>query len=367
MYLNKFSYNTKVQKASPRKRIFYIFIQIWLVVFFLAMIATVFVVGLFYNTWWYKFKQTSQLSEQSALELIKTGLKTPVKQTNGRKNILLLGTDVLSNRVGDPVLTDTIILFSLNLENGEFTAISLPRDLWSVEYKTKINSLYEYGKDRFPGEPQRFPKEVIENLTGVTVHNTIVLSLDQLKELIDDLGGVSVTVPEGFVDEAFPRTDVDIRTEHDPKKLYQRVEFTQGVETMNGERALQFVRSRHSTQQDQGTDNARSLRQQSVINAIIAKLRDRSTLQDPVILGKIFDWYYRNFQSELSVEELIQIGYLLQEQLTKISITPQTLSFELDGKTGVITHPAIGKYNQWVYEIKNDQEFKQEVKQKLKL
>lgn len=354
-------------KRSAPKRIIIVLVEIWLVAFFVLTVVSAIAVGLFYNTWWYKFKQNSHLTEQTASKLVQDGLKTTIEQTDNRKNILVLGTDALANRAGDPVLTDTILLFSLNLQTGEFTAISLPRDLWSVEYKTKINALYEYGKERYPDEPQKFPTQVVEQMTGVPIHNTIVLSLDQLKELIDDMGGVSVNVTEGFIDEQFPRTDVDIRTEHDPKKLYETVEFKTGIELMSGDRALKYVRSRHSTQLDQGTDNARSLRQQQVVNAIIAKLREREILRNPELIGKLFDWYKRNFQVELPMEELIHIAYELQEKLSNISISPQTLSFELDGKTGVIIHPDVRKYNQWVYEVKNEQEFKEEVKQKLKL
>jgi anionic cell wall polymer biosynthesis LytR-Cps2A-Psr (LCP) family protein len=168
----------KNQTHWTKKKLFFLIIEIWLGVFILSVLSVVVALGVFYNTWWYRFKLHAKLTDRTAIELVRTGLNTPVTQENGRKNILLLGTDALANREGDPVLTDTMILFSLNLTNGTLTAISLPRDLWSVEYKTKINSLYEYGKDRYPDEPERFPTEVITQMTNVPVHHTIVLSLE---------------------------------------------------------------------------------------------------------------------------------------------------------------------------------------------
>ncbi|MEO8581152.1 MAG: LCP family protein [Patescibacteria group bacterium] len=355
-----------MQKSKIRNLNFFVIIVELCVLFtFFCSVTLVFAVGLFYHSWWYQFKNNAHITDRQFLSLIRSGLKTPVTETDQHKNILLLGVDVIANRVGDPVLTDTIMIFSLNTVSGELKAISLPRDLWSTEYQTKINALYEYGKQRYPQNPQQFPTEVLSNLIQLPIHNTIVLSLDQLSELIDDMNGVPITITESFTDEQFPRTDVDIRTEHDPKKLYERVEFVKGVETMNGERALQFVRSRHSTQLEQGTDDARTIRQQLLINAILLKLKDPTTLKNPVILGKLFNWYQVNFESELSVLELIQLGYSLQKNLINISLLPQTLSFETANQAGVITHPSEQKYNQWVYEVKEMPAFQAEVARKL--
>jgi anionic cell wall polymer biosynthesis LytR-Cps2A-Psr (LCP) family protein len=136
---------------------------------------------------------------------------------------------------------------------------------------------------------------------------------------------------------------------------------------MSGVRALQYIRSRHSSQLTQGTDNARSIRQQAVINAILLKLRSKEVLQNPVILGQLFDWYQRHFGNTISVYELIRMGYDFQEKAFNLEFHPQTLSFELNGERGVITHPDVRKYNQWVYEVKNEEEFKSEIHQKLGL
>lgn len=324
-------------------------------------------IGLFYHTWWYQLKQHSRLSDSQIIQLLHDSLRTPVKKQSDHKNILILGTDAIANRDGDPVLTDTIMLLSIDLKNGELKALSLPRDLWSEEYQTKINSLYEYGKEKTPEKPEQFPTEVIQELTNVPIHHTIVLSLDQLKELIDILAGVSVEITEGFVDDQFPRTEVNIRTERDPAKLYERVEFKTGSELMSGDRALKYVRSRHSSQLTQGTDNARSLRQQQIINAILKKARDSGTIKNPVTLGKIYDWYIRHFSKEISTEELITIIRILKQKVLTLSLEPQLLSFEQGNQKGVITHPPESKYRQWVYEVKNREEFQKEISQKLGL
>lgn len=358
---------TELQEKSRAERYFLLTLKVSLLLLSIAIVIVVFILSLFYHTYIYHFKLAAHLTDAQIHTVIADGLKAQIVQTDGHKNILLLGTDELANRKGDPVLTDSMMVFSLDTHSGVLQAVSLPRDLWSPEYKTKINSLYEYGKERYPGSPQRFPTEVVQDLTQVTIHNTVVLSLDQLQQLIDIMGGVSIDIPESFVDEQFPRTDVDIKTEHDPKKLYQRVEFTQGVERMSGERALQFVRSRHSSQADQGNDDARTIRQQLVINALLTQLRDPQIVKNPEMLGTLYHWYETNFSSSLSIPELIQIGKTLGTKAVHISLKPQALSIQSDEKDGVIMHPPISKYNQWVYEIKSLEQFRAEVKQKLQL
>lgn len=323
--------------------------------------------GLFYHTYLYDFKKSSHLSNQEIVDLIQSGLDSELKQTHGKINVLVLGTDVVANRAGDPILTDTIVLLSLDLTTGKLRSLSFPRDLWVPSYKTKINSLYQYGKDRYPSEPQRFSTEVISELTEIPIHYTIVISLDQVQSLIDLLGGVLVGVPESFVDSQFPRTDVDIRTEKDPKKLYETVEFMEGTELMKGERALKFIRSRHSSNLEEGTDNARTARQQLIIHALLDKLKDRSTISNPMLVGKLYTWYVQNFNQQLSVKELIAIANVLREKLSQVAFESQLLSFETENTQGVIVHPPVSKYKQWVYEIRDLDQFKREVKEKLSI
>jgi LCP family protein required for cell wall assembly len=344
-----------------------LFLFLLSIIIFSLMVAVTLAISLFYHTYLYHFKKEAHLSDREIIQTIKTGLRTPVFQAEHHKNILVLGIDELANREGDPVLTDTIMVLSLDTDSGALRSLSLPRDLWSVEYKTKINALYEYGKTRYPGHPEQFPTEVVSQMTGIPIQNTLVISLDQLKTLIDIVGGVKVEVPESFVDEQFPRSDVDIRTEHDPAKLYMKVEFIQGEELMTGERALQFIRSRHSSNLDQGTDDARTIRQQLVIAALLKEFKEPKFIKNPDVLGKLYFWYHQNFDQVLSVEELISLANSLRSKLLKISLQPQSLSIQTQDQPGVIIHPPVTKYQQWVYEVKDIQQFQSEVKEKLEL
>ena len=320
----------------------------------------------------YAYKQLQTFSQSSGVSLteLKATLEqgwdqTPV-QTNGRKNILLLGTDTLAFRGDVPPLTDTIMLVSLDLNTATLYTLSFPRDIWSIEYQTKINSLYAYGRERYPTEPERFPREVIEQMTGIPIHHTVVLNLDTVAKVIDAVGGIDVEVQQGFTDPQFPRSDVDITKERDPAKLYESITFETGTQHMNGELVLKYVRSRHS-EGDTGTDISRGQRQQQVIDAVIKKVLARDTITNPTTAGNLYKFYIENFGTVFPVTEAIATAKALYPHKDSVSQKPHTLSIYPDDPQGVLVNPPIPKYKSWVYEVRNPESFKTEVQSDLGL
>ncbi len=312
-----------------------------------------------------KFNTFAQVSGTSYSEL-KTAFdqgwsQTPMV-TDGHKNILILGVDSLEMRGDVPPLTDTMILASIDTTTGKINMLSLPRDLWSADYQTKINALLAYGYERDESQPTAFPTQVLSEMTGTPIHHTVVLSMDQVAEVIDLLGGIDVDVQQGFTDTEFPRSDVDIYTETDPEKLYETVSFEAGKQTMDGQTALKFIRSRHSGDEE-GTDDARAFRQQQVILAVISKLKQRNVLTDPVKLGNLFAFYKTNYESVISLPELIATAKVLYPHRNSIEFVTHSLSVYPDDEEGVIYHPEPSyKYqNQWVYEVVDFGQFTKEI------
>jgi LCP family protein required for cell wall assembly len=361
------------QKESPHMtgysaNLFWLFIKTTFLTFFFLLIFLLITfagVGVYAYSKTKLFTTAAGTSLPQLIQIAQEGWNTKPVTENNRINVLVLGTDQVSNRGNAPVLTDTIMISSLNLSSGEISLFSLPRDLWHVSYATRINALYAYGKDRYPTEPERFPREVIEEMTGVHIQHTFVITLDTLAQLIDQVGGVEIDVKEGFVDPQFPRSDVDIAKVHDPKLLYETVEFKPGKQQMDGNQVLKYVRSRHA-QNDQGTDNARSSRQQEVIQALIVKFRDPQFYRDLPRLGRLYRFYNERFSKIISVQEAIGIIHLLLPLKDQIHLSQGAPSIFPQEANGVITHPPVSKYkNQWVYEIRDGQAFQHEVQQKL--
>ncbi len=314
------------------------------------------------------FTTEAQTTWPELKQVINAGLTTAVTQTKNHKNILLLGIDSIEGRGDVRPLTDTMTLLSINLETGKIVSLPFPRDLWSETYQTKINALYAYGIDRYPGHPEQFPTEAITEMTNVPIHHTVVISLDQVSQLIDLLGGIKVNVETGFVDPQFPRPGVDVAIERDPEKLYMRVEFQPGEQIFTGEQALQFIRSRHSGD-DEGDDVARARRQQLVMASLLQTITHPRTLTNPKIVGSLYKWYRSHFAETISVPEAIATVRMLLPVRRQIVFEGASLGIYPDDPQGALEHPPVSAQyqNQWVYSIRNPNELPKVVGIKLGL
>jgi len=365
---------TAAQKKAPTKKIKVLtpkqlFLKATLLALgfaFILLLLTFLGVGLYAYGKFNQFAKTAGVDKSEFIHTVTTAYKSEPTHENYRKNFLVLGVDSLETRGDVPPLSDTMMLMSLNLKTGQINTLSLPRDLWSEAYKTKINALLAYGSEQTPDNPREFPEKVIEELTAIDIHHTIVLSMEELSQLIDLAGGVEVEIETSFIDSEFPRTDVAITKETDPAKLYETVAFKQGSELMNSERALKYIRSRKS-EDDQGTDISRGQRQQQVIRALFNKLSNiRQFIDDPASAGELYKYYVDNFDQYLDVEELISTVAMLAPVRNQIKFKGDSLSIYPEDKNGVITNPPIWQYQgQWIYEIRDLENFKTEIKTKL--
>lgn len=200
---------------------------------------------------------------------------------NGRTNILVMGK---AGGVHDgPDLTDTMMLVSVSLTNKDVKIISIPRDTWIPEIRAKLNSAYYWGNQKTPGGGITFAKAITEEVVGVPIQYGAVIDFSGFKDVIDELGGIEVTVANSFTDYYYPIAGKENDTcGGDPKYMcrYETLTFNAGSQTMNGETALKFVRSRHALGIE-GTDIAREARQGKVIDAIKNKLLDKKTYTNP--------------------------------------------------------------------------------------
>lgn len=195
-----------------------------------------------------------------------------VKQVDNRTNILVLGKGGEEHTAPD--LTDTIIVASLDQVSGKVDLVSLSRDIWVPALRAKLNSAYYWGNQKQPGGGLILAKSTVEEIIGEPIHYGLVIDFTSFTRIIDALGGVEVEVGSSFVDEKYPipgREEDLCSGDREYKCRYETISFEKGLQTMDGETALKFVRSRNA-QGDEGTDLARSVRQQKVIQAIARKL-----------------------------------------------------------------------------------------------
>ena len=247
---------------------------------------------------------------------IASNLSRPdLKSTDGRINILILGVDKRTEgNTVTSVLTDTLLVASIGVAEKNLTLISLPRDLWvtsKLGISGKINSIYaqyDYSKQGMLGPEGT--KDTVSQALGIPIHYNVTINFQVFKKIIDTLGGVDVTIENTFTDSEYP---VEGKENAPLNERYETVTFKKGVELMDGERALKYVRSRHGTGVE-GTDFARSKRQQQVILAIKDKMLTAQTLIDLPKLKELFTLYETDVESNITNEELVSF-YSLYKNL----------------------------------------------------
>ena len=199
-----------------------------------------------------------------------------------RLNILLIGADEQAGGHN----TDTLITVSIDPITKQVAMFSLPRDtqevpvpagpaqrVWGTTYGQKINSWLVNNRrrsDLWPGTDRtrgyNSLKAIVGNLYNLKVRYFVEVNFDGFKKVVDALGGVTINVQVPVVDDTFPGTTG--RT--------QRLYIPSGIQHMDGDQALRYARSRHtSTDFDRGARQQRvllSLREQADPQALIPRL-----------------------------------------------------------------------------------------------
>lgn len=223
-------------------------------------------------------------------------------------NILILGVD---RRVdGGDQNADVIIIAHLDLIQKKLAAVSIPRDLL-VEIPEigpdKINGSYNIGVLENPDDPVSGVvkvRDTIEYVFGIPIDAYTLLDFDGFRAIVDAAGGIEIDVPAPIHDEEYPTEDYGVKT----------VDFRAGPQDMNGERALEYVRTRHGD-----SDDGRRERQRQVLMALFAKGKALSsaTRADNIILA-LGDSVQTSFRLEQQLT-LARIAYSMHEE--QISIT----------------------------------------------
>jgi LCP family protein required for cell wall assembly len=175
-----------------------------------------------------------------------TLLVTPVRQS-----VLILGSDARPDELkrGEVGRTDTLLVFVGDRATPRLAMLSVPRDLWVTipgYGQERINAAYELGG------PQT-AKQTVSNVLGQPIERYLVIGLQGVRDVVDAVGGVDITVPQAIHDDAYPTDDYG----------YQVVDIPAGRQHMDGDTALKYARTRH-----QDSDFARTARQQQVVVAV---------------------------------------------------------------------------------------------------
>ncbi len=195
-------------------------------------------------------------------DLFKNGFRYQVKRP---VNVLVMGIDrVAGAKLGSEEIfsgnSDSMLLLHIDPKQSDVSLLSIPRDT-QVEIPnlglTKINQANP------SGGPALVNQVISDNFAGVPIDRYVRFSTDAFRELINQVGGVEVTVP------------TDMVYEDNTQKL--SINLKQGRQILDGEKAEQFARFRNDALGDIG----RVQRQQVILKA----LREKFT--SPLVIIRI--------------------------------------------------------------------------------
>jgi len=265
-----------------------------------------------------------------------------------RINFVLLGEGGEGHT--GPTLTDSTIFASVGKEGT--VLVSVPRDLWYEPWQTKINSLYYYGEEK--GDGLGWNKEIIGEIVGQKIDHAVLIDFTVFQDLVDLVGGVDINVDRTFEDPHYPIAGLEndlCGGDPEYKCRYELIRFEAGPLHLNGEQALKFVRSRYAPGEE-GTDTARSARQQKVIIALKEKLISKNILLSAEKLKALKLIFETRIKSDLSRDDLISLGKILLSSRAR-----EFESFVINGwqeRGGLVYHPLKHSSGQWVLLPRDD-------------
>ena len=253
-----------------------------------------------------------------------------------RVTILLVGVDFAPGRTTH--LTDTMLVATLDAATGEGAMVSIPRDLYGVPlgdgrvYNAKLNSLMATAS----ADPGTYPlggpatlKSAIGDLLGTRIHYFAAIDIEGLREVIDTLGGVTVTVERTLNDPRYTDTLTGQRG------LY----IEAGEQHLDGFRALGYVRARMIAGEN---DFTRAERQQQLLTAIAAKLTAGNLL---VTLPGLLDAVKGNVATDIPSARISALAGEVQDAdlggLERHVLTPDEgfVTVDADSAAGYVLYP----------------------------
>jgi LCP family protein required for cell wall assembly len=224
-----------------------------------------------------------------------------VKEVTSVVNILVVGSDSRAGLTAAQLkalgttdegsnLTDTIILAQLDPRRNRVALLSFPRDLLVTRCDGthgRINEAYTIGEHNGIGGPDCLV-QTIRTLTGIPIDHFVRVNLLGFMNIVDAVGGVSFYL------------------DHPLKDRYAGLDLPAGCVTLDGARAVGFVRARHID-----SDFGRVARQQRFIRELVRKATSVGTLLQPQRLFEIVRLVGQSVETDqnLGLSEIGRIAF----------------------------------------------------------
>ncbi|GAB2480797.1 LCP family protein [Alkalibacterium psychrotolerans] len=268
------SSRNKHQKKSTGKIVFGIA--------FLLLNIIMLVVGFFV---WQAYRDvrstTDEMYEEAeAQEQHASREEKPLEVDSGEDpfSVLILGVDTeeVDSMVGR---SDTMMLMTVNPNEERSSIVSIPRDTYTEiigrGHQDKINHAHAFGG-------ASMAVNTVQNLFDVPVDYYVSVNMESMQQIIDAIGGITITPPLTFTQDEYT--------------------FTEGQPTtMNGSQALAYSRMRYN---DPDGDYGRQFRQRQVIESTMRSLASLDSIRNySTILGAMSE----NMRTNMSFDDMVDM------------------------------------------------------------
>ncbi|PPA70269.1 LCP family protein [Jeotgalibacillus proteolyticus] len=288
--MNRSNYRKKTARKRMRKR------------FLLFMVLPLFILGgtaVVYGTHLFKQAESAVNDSYDNLNRESSELRENIPDPDfDNISILFMGVDASEKReengfTSDNSRTDALVLATLNNKEKSINLLSIPRDTLAyiphVDYKDKINHAHAFGG------PQA-AMESVESLLEVPVDYYVRMNFNAFIDVVNSLDGVKVNVPYEL-------------KEQDSRDKKNAIHLMPGIQTLDGEEALAFARTRHYD-----SDIERGKRQVEVIEAILDKSTSISSISK---YSDVIQAVGQNLKTNLTFDEMKSfISYAANSELS---------------------------------------------------
>ena len=256
---------------------------------------------------------TSNVKHQALLPTLAPGEPAPPTkpaEAKDSQNFLVIGSDSRSVDAGGG-RSDVIVLVHINNDRSRVDLVHFPRDLYvnvPGHGKDKINAAYAYG-----GAPLLV--RTVQDLIHTPIDHVSIIGFEGFKAMTDAVGGVDV-----FAEESSTSPTGNI---------------VKGLNHLNGDQALAFVRERHQLSEG---DISRGKRQQAFIKALMLKGLSKDVLLNPIRFAGFADAATRN----LTVDNAFSVSDMRSEALQMRNLRGGDIYFTTAPFTGFGTSPVGG-------------------------
>lgn len=241
-------------------------------------------------------------------------------ESSGRTNILVYGM------TEDGLRTDSIILVSYYWQQKKIVTLNIPRDLYVYDgYENdKMGEVYAYALSREPKNtsyPDNYVASVISKEYNIPINYWVQFDMVGEVNFINALGGININVPVSFTDCEYPTWNYSGYVRPCPS-------FSEGEQHMNGATALIYSRSRHSLDNDQGSDFARSKRQEQVIEAVMERLKALGVVGNLTQVSHYLSILGSTVTTDMTTSQIVSFASTLK------NLNPQTQYVKAAWETG---------------------------------